>query len=165
MNNQDQPKTEIAVSITATKSFTFEAAHFLEGYNGKCGHLHGHSYTAEVTVFRQASEMPTTGQQAGMVMDLTEVKSALQPVIDLLDHSVIVEREISWGLLEGEIVDCPVSEPRVFVLGARPTAENIAMFLFGFANDRLNEVTDGEIGVYCVRLKETNTSWVTVGRA
>jgi len=36
--------------IRLTKQFDFEAAHALEGYEGKCRDLHGHSYHLDVTV-------------------------------------------------------------------------------------------------------------------
>ena len=36
--------------IRLTKEFTFEAAHMLEGYDGLCREIHGHSYRLFVTV-------------------------------------------------------------------------------------------------------------------
>ena len=38
------------VRIRLTKEFAFEAAHALEGYDGKCREIHGHSYKLFVTV-------------------------------------------------------------------------------------------------------------------
>ena len=32
------------------KEFDFDAAHFLPNYNGKCEHLHGHTYKLVVKV-------------------------------------------------------------------------------------------------------------------
>ena len=36
--------------IEITKEFCFEGAHSLMGYDGKCCHIHGHSYKLYVTV-------------------------------------------------------------------------------------------------------------------
>lgn len=36
--------------IRLTKEFSFEAAHALEGYDGACREIHGHSYRLFVTV-------------------------------------------------------------------------------------------------------------------
>ena len=36
--------------LSITKIFTFEAAHALNGYDGLCANIHGHSYRLEVSV-------------------------------------------------------------------------------------------------------------------
>lgn len=38
------------MKMLLTKKFVFEMAHALDGYDGKCANLHGHSYHLEVTV-------------------------------------------------------------------------------------------------------------------
>ena len=45
MENEKKPTI-----IRLTKEFTFEAAHALEGYDGLCREIHGHSYRLFVTV-------------------------------------------------------------------------------------------------------------------
>jgi len=37
-------------TLRLTKQFRFEGAHALTGYDGKCRHIHGHSYILFVTV-------------------------------------------------------------------------------------------------------------------
>ena len=143
------------VAITATKRMTFEAAHYLEGYDGKCGHLHGHSYAVEVTV--GSERLSCCAQEQGMVMDLTQVKAIAEPYIDQLDHALLVERE-------NAIVDLPSPKgeaPRVVVLGMRPTTENLGLWLF----DRLDRaIADADEGCFLVslRIRETETSWIEV---
>ena len=44
MENEKKPTI-----IRLTKEFTFEAAHALEGYDGLCREIHGHSYRLFVT--------------------------------------------------------------------------------------------------------------------
>lgn len=33
-----------------TKIFTFDSSHMLDGHDGKCQNLHGHTYKLEITV-------------------------------------------------------------------------------------------------------------------
>lgn len=69
------------------REFTFEAAHRLpqvpEGH--KCARLHGHSYRLEVHVRGEVD--PT----AGWVMDFADIKAAVKPVIEQLDHYYLNE--------------------------------------------------------------------------
>ena len=65
------------------KEFTFDSAHFLKDYRGKCEHLHGHTYRMRVTV-----EGPI--QKNGLVADFTDIKKIVnEKVVDKLDHSNI----------------------------------------------------------------------------
>jgi 6-pyruvoyltetrahydropterin/6-carboxytetrahydropterin synthase len=68
-----------------TKIFTFDSAHNLERYHGKCEALHGHTYTLEVTV----KGLP---KEDDMVMDFAELKRLVKThVIDRLDHTYLNE--------------------------------------------------------------------------
>ncbi len=63
-----------------SKDFTFDAAHFLTKYHGKCERLHGHTYKLRVTVEGPVGE-------DGMVMDFKELKNLVkEKVIDRYDH-------------------------------------------------------------------------------
>ena len=67
------------------KEFTFDSAHFLpnvpEGH--KCREMHGHTY--HLKVFIKGELDP----QLGWIMDFKDLKEALLPVIDQLDHKLI----------------------------------------------------------------------------
>ncbi len=71
------------------KEFKFEAAHRLsslpEGH--QCKRLHGHSY--KVRVFLRGKVDPAVG----WVVDFGAIKTAIQPLIDQLDHSFLNEVE------------------------------------------------------------------------
>ena len=72
-------------NITVTKRFTFDAAHNIEAYHGKCERLHGHTYTLEVSV----KGLP---DKEGMVIDFCELKRIVKEnIIDVLDHVYINE--------------------------------------------------------------------------
>lgn len=63
-----------------TKGFTFDAAHALTQYYGKCENLHGHTYRLEVTV-----EGPV--HENGMVVDFVLLKRIVKRVVlSQLDH-------------------------------------------------------------------------------
>jgi 6-pyruvoyltetrahydropterin/6-carboxytetrahydropterin synthase len=66
-----------------TKRFSFEAAHNLIGYKGKCANLHGHSYVLEVTVEGEP-------KHDGMIIDFYDVKKIVEEkIIEKLDHTYL----------------------------------------------------------------------------
>lgn len=65
------------------KEFEFDAAHYLPEYNGKCEHLHGHTYKLVIKV-------QGTPDHEGMVIDFTRLKKLTKElVVDKLDHSLL----------------------------------------------------------------------------
>ena len=73
--------------IKLRKTFEFEAAHWLptfpEGH--KCRRMHGHSFRIDVFV---EGEVPP---ETGYLMDYGEIKRAIEPVKQRLDHYVLNE--------------------------------------------------------------------------
>jgi 6-pyruvoyltetrahydropterin/6-carboxytetrahydropterin synthase len=64
-----------------TKEFTFDAAHFIPNYHGKCEKLHGHTYKLQVSIEGDVNEH-------GMVLDFAELKKIVKEhVIHKLDHT------------------------------------------------------------------------------
>lgn len=86
------------------KEFSFDSAHFLphvpEGH--KCRNMHGHTYRLRVII------EGTPDPQMGWIMDFKQLKDAVVPVIDRLDHKLINDIE---GL-------------------DNPTAENITIWIW-----------------------------------
>jgi len=68
--------------VRLSKSFTFEAAHslptFPEGH--KCRRMHGHSFAVEVVV--EGDVDPALGY----LVDYGDIKRAITPIEDALDH-------------------------------------------------------------------------------
>jgi len=64
------------------KTFRFEAAHSLPNVppEHKCSRLHGHSYRVDIHVTGEPSA------ETGWVIDFGEIKRAVEPVLDELDH-------------------------------------------------------------------------------
>ena len=70
-----------------TKRARFEAAHQLQGYEGKCKNLHGHSYQVQVQVARKDGDIIQEGPNRGMVFDLAELGRILKEIINEVDHT------------------------------------------------------------------------------
>jgi 6-pyruvoyltetrahydropterin/6-carboxytetrahydropterin synthase len=75
------------MKVTLTKSFRFEAAHWLptfpEGH--KCHRMHGHSFRFDVVV---AGEVPP---DRGYLVDYGQIQEAAAPIVDELDHRLLNE--------------------------------------------------------------------------
>lgn len=90
--------------------------HKVSSHNGLCKNLHGHRYTALVTI---AGEIPGSG----MIEDFGLVKAKLSVLIDSLDHGFMV-----WS----EDPDCDkllAIGGKILIMPFIPTAENIARHL------------------------------------
>ena len=76
--------------IRLTKEFSFEAAHLLEGYDGACREIHGHSYRLFVTV-RGVPVCDGRNPKLGMVMDFGQLKRIVgEEVVQRLDHAFVM---------------------------------------------------------------------------
>jgi len=83
------------MKTSVCKIFSFDAAHYLPNYEGKCHNLHGHTWKLEVEV--SGFVTPNTG----MVIDFVYLKNLVNDeVIDKLDHTCLNE------VLKGEMEDC-----------------------------------------------------------
>jgi 6-pyruvoyltetrahydropterin/6-carboxytetrahydropterin synthase len=70
-------------TMLVSKEFTFDAAHNIVDYNGKCEKLHGHTYRLRVSL---------KGERAadGMVLDFGMLKSIVEKrVLAYLDHGYL----------------------------------------------------------------------------
>ena len=67
-----------------TTHASFDSAHFLSGYEGKCSNIHGHRWKLEVTV--QSETLEQTGQIRGMVVDFGQLKDCLLYTSDVADE-------------------------------------------------------------------------------
>jgi len=69
--------------MLVTKEFTFDSAHFLPNYHGKCENMHGHTYRLQVTV-----DGPV--DKNGLVIDFVLLKKVVKErVLEKLDHKII----------------------------------------------------------------------------
>ena len=70
-----------------TAEASFDAAHFLSGYEGKCSNLHGHRWRVVLKI--KSQEIQKAGQQRGMIVDFNAIKNALKKETDFFDHTFI----------------------------------------------------------------------------
>ncbi len=120
---------------------SFDAAHFLTDYHGKCENLHGHRW--RVVAYLSQEELCKEGTHKDMVIDFGEFKHALRALTEELDHSFIIEE----GSLMPETLSCLEKEGFVLtIMPFRTTAENLARYFYG----RLEEagLPVSEIEVY-----------------
>ena len=66
-----------------TAEASFDAAHFLSGYEGKCSNLHGHRWRVLIKI--ESETLQEEGQQRGMLVDFSDIKSALKKETDYFD--------------------------------------------------------------------------------
>ena len=120
---------------------SFDAAHFLTDYHGKCENLHGHRW--RVVAYIAQAELCKEGTHKDMVLDFGEFKKEVRALTEEFDHSFIVEE----GSLQAQTLSCLENEGfTLTILPFRPTAENLAHYFY----DRLAEkgLPVSEIEVY-----------------
>jgi 6-pyruvoyltetrahydropterin/6-carboxytetrahydropterin synthase len=134
--------------ITVTRRFEFDAGHRVLGHEGKCRHLHGHRYVAEVTVTAPGLD------RLNMIIDFSILKDKVGHWIETKwDHNMILNSEdpilemgnSNWNALFGG------KDPYVISHG-NPTAEIMARVLYNEAHGILAPY---ELRVEKVRLYET----------
>lgn len=71
--------------VALSKEFTFDAAHHLHLYEGKCKNLHGHTYKLVITVSGFVDDI-------GICVDFGDIKKAYEKTIKAqLDHKYLNE--------------------------------------------------------------------------
>ncbi|TFF34587.1 6-carboxytetrahydropterin synthase QueD [Mucilaginibacter psychrotolerans] len=73
--------------MTIYQHFTFDAAHFLPHVPAghKCKNLHGHTYHLTIYIAGELLE------KEGWIIDFSDVKATLAPIISVLDHHLLNE--------------------------------------------------------------------------
>lgn len=144
--------------LRLTKEFTFEMAHALPAYEGKCHNIHGHSYKLFVTV----EGMPLRQQGAstdGMALDFSRLKQLVnEAVVEPFDHALLLPR------LNGQKEQTQPRLPQESDLGGyaakllyidfQPTTENLLLYFADLLADKMPQGAR----LYSLKLYETATS-------
>lgn len=109
--------------ITVTKIFRFEMGHAIDGYEGMCKYIHGHSYVLHVTVTTTgAGDKPLPSP--GFIIDFKELKKIVNGnLVAKLDHSLILSEQ--YVAKHPDIMQ----EQNLMVLPYEPSAENMLYFI------------------------------------
>ena len=113
-----------------TAEASFDGAHFLSGYEGKCSNLHGHRWRVILKI--KSDELKPDGQQRGMVVDFGDVKKALKEETDFFDHTFIYEKDTLKPVTEAALNE---EGFLMRIVDFRPTAENFSKYFY----DRFTE--------------------------
>lgn len=128
-----------ACRVLVAKEFTFDAAHHLHCYDGKCKSLHGHTYKVVVGISGYLNDI-------GMVVDFRDIKMIWKHCIEpYLDHRYLNET-------------LPLMNT---------TAENMVKWIFDEFEKNLKDAHsefNESLRVEFVRLYETPTSYAEIRR-
>jgi len=107
---------------------TFNSAHFLENYNGKCNTIHGHNWKIVVEI--QSKELHND-----MVIDFKKLKEYLKEVAQLYDHKLIIKE----GSLKNNTIKCLEEEGfSLSIVEFNTTAENFAKHIYYILKEKYN---------------------------
>jgi len=138
--------------IRLTKSFTFETAHALYGYDGKCRNVHGHSYKLYVTVIGKPIN-DSKNVKYGMVIDFTDLKKIVhEQVVDLFDHAILLNKNTPHLELGNDLI---AKGHQVLMVDYQPSCENM---IIDIAN-RINSLLPHDVSLHSLKLRETETSF------
>lgn len=101
-----------------TSESSFDAAHFLTNYEGKCKNIHGHRWRVVVTIKGELTN--------SMLVDFGDFKKDIKDLCDYFDHSFIVEK----GSLDKKLFDLLNKQFVLRVVEFRTTAENFSKYIF-----------------------------------
>jgi len=114
---------------------SFDSAHFLSGYNGKCSNIHGHRWRVVVEI--KSDKLIDGGQQDGMVVDFGDLKKDLKEIVDFHDHALIIQKDT----MRKETLKCLLEdEYTVIEINFRPTAENFSYYFYNLVKNKGHEV-------------------------
>ena len=126
---------------------SFDAAHFLKGYAGKCANLHGHRWRVVATL--KGDSLTRSGENRDMLTDFGDLKADLKDLTERFDHAFLVEK----GSLMPETLRALEAEGfRMVYLPFRTTAERMAKYFFQQLSARgysLREVSVYETPTNC----------------
>lgn len=125
-----------AKRVLVSKEFTFDAAHHLHHYEGKCKNLHGHTYRVILGLSGYTDER-------GLMIDFGDIKEIWKQKIEIhLDHRYLNET----------------------LPPMNTTAENIVVWIYEKLTEALLDEGYNGACVEFIRLYETPTSYAEARR-
>lgn len=110
---------------------SFDSAHFLKGYDGKCANIHGHRWRVVAEIGSET--LIESGHLEGMIVDFGDLKSDLKALADAMDHTLIYQK----GTLKPSTIVCLEEEGfSLYEVDTRPTAENMSKYFYDALSER-----------------------------
>ena len=154
----------MAKVCTAARRLEFDMGHRVPNHASKCFNVHGHRYVAIVEVEARTVE-EKDHRSEGMVMDFGDIKKYLGSFIDkYMDHGYMGHVSHDKAILGQLRADKMKHIATEFI----PTAENIALWLFTVAMEKLERNKEEEqhyFQVQTITLYETPNCFAKVTRA
>ncbi|MCD7959772.1 MAG: 6-carboxytetrahydropterin synthase QueD [Ruminococcus sp.] len=130
-------------------SATFDSAHFLSGYQGKCANLHGHTWRIDVEI--ASEQLEWEGEKRGMLLDFNDLKKIVKNLADSFDHTLIYEE----NTLQNTTVEALSAEGfHLTTVPFRPTAECFAKHFY-------TNLKDSGLPIYRITVYETPNNCAT----
>lgn len=127
-------------------------AHALEGYDGSCRQIHGHSYILYITIIGEPVK-DTCDPKCGMVIDFKVLKDIINRlVIERYDHALVCNRNSKNLPL---FKSMQLEFDKLTLVDYQPTCENMIAHM---AEDIMNELPNG-VELHHIKLHETATSF------
>lgn len=136
-------KTKIA------KDFYWEMSHRLPYHEGPCRNIHGHSYKVRIEVAGEPRD-------DGMILDYYDLKILFLPIIEMLDHSFVVDKgdTIMIDFLKE-------NKLKYHIIEKFTTAEHLAEYIYNLINPELRRKYP-HISEMTIRLYETDDVYAEV---
>ena len=123
--------------IRVTKSFTFDMAHALYGYDGPCKNIHGHTYHLDITLLGQPIA-DIEHVKLGMVIDFGDLKSIVQKlIIEVFDHALVLNEEAPYS--KSEVISNEFE--KVILVPFQPTCENLLLHFVDILKEKFSDET------------------------
>ena len=114
---------------TLSTESSFDAAHFLTNYQGKCANIHGHRWRVVLNISGELNN--------GMVVDFNVIKKELKELCDYFDHTFIVEKDS----LKEELFNLLNEKFVLRVVDFRTTAENFAKYFYDILSKKFDVIS------------------------
>lgn len=138
--------------IRVTKTFTFDMAHALFGYDGPCKNIHGHTYNLHVTLKGKPLK-DSKNPKNGMVIDFTNLKASVnEKIINVFDHALVLNKNSPHKELETNL---SAQFEKIIFLEQQPTCENLLLHF----QQVLLPLFQADIQLVYLKLEETPTSY------
>jgi 6-pyruvoyltetrahydropterin/6-carboxytetrahydropterin synthase len=113
------------MKVGISRTFTFDSAHFLPGYQGPCSRMHGHTWTMKVSILMDHIYFKEKlGGQ--FIMDFKVFKESINAILDNYDHHILNDK---------------------LPPGFYPSAENIAYYFCKVLHEEFQEDFSFPFGV------------------